>query len=51
MQIYLGCKAVNEVAINLYKKLSYKIIATRPDYTYSKLQNKYFDDVIMLKIL
>ena len=51
LQIYLGCKAVNEVAINLYKKLSYKIIATRPDYAYSKLQNKYFDDLIMLKIL
>lgn len=51
LQIYLGCNAENEVAINLYKKLSYQIIATRPDYAYSKLQNKYFDDLIMLKIL
>lgn len=51
LQIYLGCNAENEMAINLYKKLSYKIIATRPNYTYSKLLNKYSDDVIMLKIL
>ena len=49
LQIYLGCNFNNKIAINLYKKLGYKIIAIRPNF--AKINNEYVDDVIMLKIL
>lgn len=49
LQIYLGCNFNNKIAINLYEKLGYKIIAIRPNF--AKINNEYFDDVIMLKIL
>jgi len=49
LQIYLGCNFNNKIAINLYEKLGYKIIAIRPNF--AKIKNEYVDDVIMLKIL
>lgn len=49
LQIYLGCNYSNKIAINLYEKLGYKIIAIRPNF--AKIGDQYFDDVIMLKIL
>jgi len=49
LQIYLGCHANNEKAINLYQNLGYKIIAVRPCYI--RIDNQYFDDLIMYKNL
>ena len=44
--LYLGCNAQNHCAIKLYKKSGFKVFGTRPDYT--KIDNKFYDDLIMM---
>jgi RimJ/RimL family protein N-acetyltransferase len=44
--LYLGCNAQNHCAVKLYKKCGFKIYGTRPDYT--KIGNKFYDDLIMM---
>ena len=44
--LYLGCNAQNYGAIKLYKKCGFKVYGTRPDYT--KIDNKFYDDLIMM---
>ena len=44
--LYLGCNSQNFGAIKLYKKCGFKVYGTRPDYT--KIDNKFYDDLIMM---
>lgn len=44
--LYLGCNAQNLGAVKLYKKCGFKVYGTRPDYT--KIGNKFYDDLIMM---
>ena len=44
--LYLGCNSQNLSAIKLYKKCGFKVYGTRPDYT--KIDNKFYDDLIMM---
>jgi RimJ/RimL family protein N-acetyltransferase len=44
--LYLGCNSQNLSGIKLYKKCGFKVYGTRPNYT--KIDNKFYDDLIMM---